>query len=260
VLAQRRTAVKSLRATGKLDVTVDQPQGGEIHRDRLRASQAILVRSPASFRLEALSPFGVSYAVASDGRELAVLIPNEGSLYRGPATARTIGAATGVAATPAEATELLLGSPAAPPLALDQAWLSVGELTAPLESMEEAESIAPEVILHAPARDDPHEIVVVGFSRTGGTPRAWLPVLFERITTDGQLEVRARFGAFRPTPAGLVATRIEIEVGGAKAVLRYGDLVVNPDLDPAKFAIATPAGMHELRFDAAGGPPPDSAS
>jgi hypothetical protein len=101
--------VLGLSGTGKLQVSVDEWRNGETVRDRLRASQAILVETPSSFRLEALSPFGVTYAVASDGREIAILIPSERALYRGQATAPTIGMATGVAASATEVTAVLLG-------------------------------------------------------------------------------------------------------------------------------------------------------
>jgi hypothetical protein len=256
-VASRRGAVQSLRATGKLQVTVDARQGEQIRRNRFRASQAILVNEPASFRLEALSPFGVTYAVASDGRDIAVLIPSESLVYRGPAALDTVAAATGVVATPADVADLLLGRPPMPPLDLDRAWISrpgvatAGGATAGGAPPGDAGDgpVPPAVLLHATAEDDPDDLVVVGFAPVDGSPGP-VPVLYERITGSGQLVLRARFGGFRPSPAGPFATRVEIQASDSEAVLTYGDFEVNPSLAAAGFSIATPSGARELRLDA----------
>ena len=87
-----------------------------------------------------------------------------------------------------------------------------------------------------------------------------VPVLYERSTIAGDLILRARFGAFAPSPAGAFATRVEITARASEAVLRYSTFEVNPPLESPPFSIPTPAGVRELRFlDAAspsGGTPP----
>lgn len=249
IVAERRAALTSLRATGKLQVTIDARRGDEIRRNRVRASQAILVQGPASFRLEALSPFGVTYAVASDGREIAVLIPSEGLVYRGSADLETVAAAIGVAATPTDITALLLGLPPAPPLDLRNAWISRPGpgATAPDDG---STALAPTVLLHATARDDPDDLVVLGFADAPSADGAFVPVLYERITGSGDLVLRARFGAFRSTAAGALASRVEIRATDSEAVLTYGDVEVNPAIEPGRFAVTTPAGAREIRLDA----------
>jgi len=250
LVSARRAAVKSLRATGKLQVTVDARRGADIRRNRFTASQAILAQSPSSFRLEALSPFGVAYAVASDGRELAVLIPSESVVYRGAAELGTVAAATGVAATPEDVTELLLGLPPAPELDLEHAWVS--HPGSPGMGGDGSDGpIAPEILLHATARDDPDDLVVVGFATIAATG-SLEPVLYERITGQGQLVLRARFGAYRAMPAGPFATRVEIQAIDSEAVLTYSDVDVNPALEASRFAVATPSGARVLRLDASG--------
>jgi hypothetical protein len=258
-VAKQRQSVERLRATGKLQVTVDARRGEEVLRNRFRASQAILVAEPASFRLEALSPFGVAYAVASDGREIAVLIPSEGLVYRGAADLDTVAAATGVVATPSDVTDLLLGRAPVPPLDLKHAWVSrPGEGTAAATSENADDAVPPLLLLHATAQDDLDDLVVVGFAPVPGGGTDLVPVLYERITGAGDLVLRARFGAFRPSPAGPFATRVEIQAIDSEAVLTYGDFEVNPSLAPGAFAIATPSGAREMRLDAVPAVAPDA--
>jgi len=111
-------------------------------------------RRPSSFRLEALSPFGVTYAVASDGHELAILIPSERAVYRGQATAPTIGVATGVAASATEVAAVLLGLPPVPKLSLGSAWVSTGAKPASPTGDLPGE-IEPTILLHAYSADAP---------------------------------------------------------------------------------------------------------
>jgi len=126
VIESRKAELHGLSGTGKLQVSVDEWRNGETVRDRLRASQAILVATPSSFRLEALSPFGVTYAVASDGHELAILIRASVRCTAVRPTAPTIGVATGVAASATEVAAVLLGLPPVPKLSLGSAWVSTG--------------------------------------------------------------------------------------------------------------------------------------
>ena len=160
-------------------------------RERLRASQAVLVATPSSFRLEALSPFGVTYAVASDGSGLVILIPSERTIYRGAATAPTIGIATGVAASAAEVTEVLLGLPPVPALSLGGAWVSSGR-EAGLAMGDVPGEIEPTVLLHAYSADAPGDTFVVGFARLPDDD-AVVAVLYERISADGEKLLEARF-------------------------------------------------------------------
>jgi hypothetical protein len=223
-------------------VTVDSANPEE-QTSQLSTSQAVLVRAPASFRLESLSPFGVSYAVASDGSRLAVLVPGEGIVYRGDAGARTIGAATGVLAEAHEVASLLLGLPPVPPLDESAAWVS----TEPPGPMNLDAGPPPVVYLHAPSRTVTGETIVVGFGDAamdrGGTES--VPVLFERIGRDGALHLRARFGGFRRVDGATVATVVVVEAPGSAAELRYRELALAPEIATDSFTIATPEGMKE---------------
>ncbi len=241
--------MRGLRATGKLQVTVDAANGSEIRRQRLTASQALLARAPDAFRLEALTPFGVGYVVATDGASIAAFAPGERVLWRGDADLATVAAATGVAAEPADVVALLLGVAPVPPLELSRARVSAG---APGTggSIDDA---TPEILLHATVRDRPEELVVVGFAHPAAGAGAWVPVLYERSTLAGELVLRARFGDFAPSPAGPLARRVEIAARGTEAVLRCSDLEVNPSIEAGAFSIATPPGVQERRFVEPGG-------
>lgn len=244
VIDQRRDEVHGLSGTGKLQVSVDELRNGETVRDRLRASQAILVESPSSFRLEALSPFGVTYAVASDGRDIAILIPSDRTVYRGQATAPTIGVATGVAASSTEVASVLLGLPPVPKLSLRDAWVSTGR-EAGLATGDLPGEIEPTILLHAYSADAPGDTFVIGFARLAGSTPAVVAVFFERISSAGEKLLEARFGAFRQVDGVPVATSITVRTPKAEAILQYADLTLNPQVEGARFSLATPAGMRE---------------
>ena len=242
LLAERRDAIRGLRGTAKLRVAVAARSPTE-PETRLSTSQAVLVRAPASFRLESLSPFGVSYVVVSDGRQLAVLAPADGLVYRGDAGAMTIGAATGVAAESFEVASLLLGLPPVPPLEESAAWVS----TDAVERVDPERGPAPVIYLHAPSRTAAGQTIVVGFGHAddAALSGAAVPVLFERIGRGGELYLRARFGGFRRVDGAIAATIVSVEAPGSEAELRYKDLSLEPSVESGRFVLATPAGMRD---------------
>jgi hypothetical protein len=244
VIDARRAELRGLSGTGKLQVSLDEWRNGETVRDRLRASQAILVETPSSFRLEALSPFGVTYAVASDGHQIAILIPSERAIYRGQATAPTIGMATGVAASATEVAAVLLGLPPVPKLSLSSAWVSSGR-EAGLATGDLPGEIEPTILLHAYSPDAPGDTFVVGFARLAGNDPAVVAVLYERISSDGEKLLEARFGAFRQVDGVPLATSITVRTPKAEAILQYGDVTLNPPVERARFSLTTPSGMRE---------------
>lgn len=243
VIDARRAALRGLSGTGKLQVSVDEWRNGETVRDRLRASQAIVVERPASFRLEALSPFGVTYAVASDGMQLSILIPGERTIYRGTASAPTLGMATGVAASSAEVAEVLLGLSPVPALSLRNAWVSRGR-EAGLATGDVPGEIEPTVLLHAYSDAAPGDTFVIGFAPLAGQD-AVAVVLFERISADGEKLLEARFGNFRTIAGVPFASAVTVRTAKAEAILQYADVTLNPTLDRGRFHLPTPAGMRE---------------
>ncbi len=259
ILARQREDVRTLRGVAKVRVRVDREPGEE--PETFSTSQAILAATPASFRLDTLSAFGVQYSAVSNGDHLAILAPNEDTVYRGEATPATIRGATGVAATGADIARLLLGQPPMPAVDTRRARVSAApggdadgtapglfpdaDGTAP-GLFPDADGTAPGLFLHAPSTDHPGERVVVGFAGAPLEARVAVPVFFERLDARGRLLLRARFGEHRDVGGHVVPTRIEIEAPGSGVTLRYRETELNPKLSAEDFRIATPPGMREL--------------
>jgi hypothetical protein len=152
--------------------------------------------------------------------------------------------ATGVAASSAEVAEVLLGLPPVPALSLGGAWVSSGR-QAGLATGEVPGEIEPTVLLHAYSAEAPGDTFVVGFARLGGAAPAVVAVLFERISSDGEKLLEARFGNFRQIGEVPLATSITVRTPKAEAVLQYGEVTLNPTVTSDRFTLATPSGMRE---------------
>src|SRR5262249_15731233 len=50
----------------------------------VRAREQVIVRRPASLRMDVMSPLGVALIVAGDNRQIAVFNPSNNTLIRGP--------------------------------------------------------------------------------------------------------------------------------------------------------------------------------
>jgi len=249
ILAEQREAVRSLRAIAKVRLTFDPLPGRD--EESFSTSQAVLAAAPAAFRLDSLSPFGVSYSAVSDGAQLAILAPDEGTIYRGDATPETVSRATGVEAGPGDIAHVLLGQPPIPPLQMRLAWVS---------SSHDAGGVAArpggagaEVFLHAPSAATPGETVVVGFARAPVAGGRTVPVAFERIDESGRVRLRARFGEHRDVGGHAIATRIEVTAPGSRVLITYREVETNPVLEPGSFRLVTPPGMRDLPLQARAG-------
>jgi hypothetical protein len=217
----------------------------------LSGTQAVLVRAPASFRFEALSPFGVAYVVASDGRDLATYLPGERLVYRGPAKAETIGAATGVSAEARDVVGFLLGRP--PAAELDAGSATVARSGGSVPSTASAESPDPELFLHVQIGKK-NGSVLIGFGALAGP--ILVPVFYERLSPSGDLELHAHFADFEPVGSLPVARLIEVTTPGIEASLRYSALTLDPATPSERFVLATPPGVKEVAYQQAPGAEP----
>ncbi len=244
LLTQRRRAAPTLRGSSRIRITMRTTEGD----NRFGTNQAVVLRPPGSFRFDALSAFGVSYAVASDGQKIAIFVPNEGRVYRGLASAHAIAAATGVRASPDEIVAALLGDPPIDPTDLESAWTSRPG-TRPMSGPRASEPW-PEIVLHAASRSRPGETVAIGFAQPGSGDEV-VPVRFERHQRDGQVDLRTLFDDFDESGPRLLPRRISVITPEATAELEYGSIEIDIEVKPAAFAIPTPRGMEEV-----GLPPP----
>lgn len=241
VLEEQRQSIESLRGVAKMRITFDARPGQD--EESFSTTQAVLAEAPASFRLDTLSAFGVSYTAVSDGSNLAVLAPDEGTIYRGQATPETLASATGVAAGPKDIARVLLGQPPMPEIDERLAWVSSSHDGGGVEASPGGKGS--EVFLHAPSATVPGETVVVGFARApeGGVA---VPVSFERIDGNGRARLRARFGEHVNVAGYVLPNRIDVSAPGSRVSVSYRDVEANPDLEAESFRIVTPPGMRAL--------------
>lgn len=229
-----RVAEKDLRSIDALGkVRIATPE------NRLRASQVVMARAPDAFRIEVLAPFGISYAVATDGETLAALSTQENILFRGPPDEQTIAEVIGIALSPRDMTSLLLGRPPVRAETLASSWTSNRPLG---DAPPGADS--PLVFLHA--ADGANTSIVIGFTRMSlrREPKI-VPVSFQRIARNGQQLLRATFEDFTEVDKALIPQRIRIHAAATDAVIEYSEVQANKLLPRATFLIPTPPGATE---------------
>ncbi|HVM95283.1 MAG TPA: hypothetical protein VMT89_02785, partial [Candidatus Acidoferrales bacterium] len=78
LLRQRRDALQSLRGLARLRYRDPHESGS--------ARQAIVVQRPDHVRVEVLALFGTAFLLVADGNAISAYVPDERTLYRGPAT------------------------------------------------------------------------------------------------------------------------------------------------------------------------------
>jgi outer membrane lipoprotein-sorting protein len=100
-LGQRENAVRSMQSAAVMEYT-----GGGQH---FKARENIIVRRPASMRVDVMSVAGVVLVVAADGGQIAVFDSGKNTLMHGPASAATLERYARIPMTPDAATRLLLG-------------------------------------------------------------------------------------------------------------------------------------------------------
>ncbi|MGA2411100.1 MAG: hypothetical protein ABSG46_12015, partial [Candidatus Binataceae bacterium] len=100
-LAQRDKMILSMQTSAIMEYT-----GGGEH---LKARETIVVRRPASVRVEVMSPIGVALVLAADAGQVAIFDPSKNTLLQGPATAATLDRYARIPMTPEAAVRLLMG-------------------------------------------------------------------------------------------------------------------------------------------------------
>ena len=101
---ERREGFQSLEGLAK--VRVKTAQGS------LSGTQVVIAAKPASLRAETLSPFGTPLlSLASDGKQLAVLVPGDNLFYRGTASPENLTRFTRLPLPPPALVDILLWQP-----------------------------------------------------------------------------------------------------------------------------------------------------
>ena len=219
-LAERRTAVRSIRGFAQIAY-----ESGE---DNIGARHAVLVRRPDHFRLEVLSPLGALAVIATDARELVVYDRRAARIYRGPATAGSVGVYTQVPVEVADVTSILLGTP--PERA------ATGPVTVTRD--EEAKAFK----LTMP--------VALGRHLVWFDPATLAPVASETPLPDG-VRLRVAFGEYREIGTLRFPHAIDMraEPGDRVVRVRYGTPSLNTEIAETLFAFPPREGLQELVID-----------
>lgn len=216
-LAERRAAIHSIRGFAQIAY--------ETGDDNLGARHAVLVRRPDHFRLEVLSPFGALAVIATDARELVVYARREAKIYRGPASAASVGAYTQVPVDVADVTSILLGSPP------DRTATGPG----------------------AVSRDEEARAFKLTIPVDGGRQLVWfeperlVPVASETPLADG-LRLRVAFGEYKDIGTFRFPHAIDMkaEPGNRIVRVRYATPSLNTDIADNLFRFPPREGLQEL--------------
>lgn len=101
---EQSKALHSLQGLAKVRVKTDQGS--------LSGTQVVIVAKPAQLRAETLSPFGNPLlSLASDGRQLTVLVPGDNLFFSGEATAENLTRFTRMPLPPTALVDILLWQP-----------------------------------------------------------------------------------------------------------------------------------------------------
>ncbi|OQY64838.1 MAG: hypothetical protein B6D46_15380 [Polyangiaceae bacterium UTPRO1] len=225
-LAARREAVRSLRGFAQVAYETGDGDVGARH--------AVLARSPDHFRLEVLSPFGALAVVASDARELVVYARREAKIYRGPATAASVGAYARVSIEVGDVTSVLLGMP------------PQRQSTGPASVVRDEAAGAFKLV--APTAD--------GRALVWLEPETLLPVASETPLANGG-RLRVAFGSYQTIGSLRFPHAIDMraEPGGHVVHVRYAAPSLNTAIADDLFSVPPRPGLEELALDqyAAGG-------
>ena len=100
-MAQRDRSLDSLQTSAVMEYT----NGA----DHVKAREEIVVRRPASMRVEAMQPFGVALIVVAQDARLQIFEPSKNTLMRGTADAATLARFARIPMAPRDAVGLLMG-------------------------------------------------------------------------------------------------------------------------------------------------------
>ncbi|MFN2425139.1 MAG: DUF4292 domain-containing protein [Candidatus Binatia bacterium] len=103
VLSAQDLAVARFRAQAKLDYRSPQQS--------FRSTQVVVVRGPSSARIDVMNPFGVSYSVATDGKQLSAYDRRQGVYYQGLAQAESFRRFIGIPMGSSDFAAVLRGLP-----------------------------------------------------------------------------------------------------------------------------------------------------
>ena len=185
------------------------------------------MQRPEQLRLETLSFLGAILIVTVNDKEIIGYHTREGAFVRGRPTKENLLRLTEIPLELNEITALLLGLP---PVQTKGNWQQNGNAL---------------VFKSAGGEND-----VVSFESQQAVPTKW-----QRINSNGEVELTASFTDYMSTSAGLFPARIYVEAPPRKKQLeiRYQEPEFNVTLPPDLFSQQKPAHAKEFPIEAVGG-------
>ncbi len=187
-------------------------------------TQALLAEKPDRFRAETLNPFGFGsplLLMATDGSELAVMVPGEGLMFRGEASSRNLQRFTRLPLQPADLVHLLLYQ--VPVIPYAERTGSVGAAGDYLLQLQGTENRRQELWFDQTRR-----------------------LVESTYYVDDDLALRVRYDNFSaeelPFPRSAF---MEMPQQQAEASLTFSELATNVVPETQRFRLATPKGYEE---------------
>ncbi len=211
------------------DAVMDYAGGGQ----HLKVRETVVVKRPASLRVEALTPFGVAAVVAANGTTVAIYEPSNNTFYRGAASADTLDRFARIPLPPAQAVKLLMGllpqgeaDFAAPASVWSENGMLVGSYSMPAGEVDE-----------------------LGFAD------GQLRMVRARDSSGGGYEVN--YSDYRDIGGLEFAHRLEAKFlnTGIRLNVKYNDVIVNPTVSDSQFVLVPQGTVRMIDLDrpAAGG-------
>jgi outer membrane lipoprotein-sorting protein len=222
VLDSRDDALASFRAQARLDYRSPEQS--------FRSTQVVVVRAPASARIEVMNPFGISYTVATDGKVLSAFDRRQRVFYQGSAQAESFRRFTGI---PLAANELAAVLRGLPPAIGEMRWAAV-------------QPTAGGWLMQRRLSGGGLQQVVVDSSS--------LIPLSVKITGDRERhDVEVKYSDYRDVSGVVVPFRIEVSFrDGSFLELVYKSVQRDVTLSEGAFRIDRPAGARLVRIDTEG--------
>ncbi|MCH7911523.1 MAG: DUF4292 domain-containing protein [Deltaproteobacteria bacterium] len=220
ILAQRIDRFRSLRSLARVTYWKTEEKGS--------IQGAFLVRRPDRLRMETLSLLGAILVLTVDGNEVVGFYPREGTFYRGRASKKNLARYIQIPLELRDLTSLLMGLP---PVEIHWPW--------------EGENLRIQRSLSGGGSE------VVTFDPDMGIPIGW-----ERVGPDGEVELSAVFSDFISTPVGPFPLRISLESYGSqeeRLEIRYQEPEVNVALSASLFVQQKPSHVREFPLESLGG-------
>lgn len=218
-LAQRGDRIRSLRSLSSINYRYEEERGG--------FKAALLIHRPDRLRLETLSPLGAILVLTANENEVVGFLPRKRVLYRGASSKRNLIRFTQIPLELAELTSLLLGMP---PTTQGAPWSGEGH------TLERSLSNG-------------------GIERIDFDPTAGVPVAWDRLDAEGNIELRAVFSDFISTPVGSFPQKILLESGTEDKTweIRYREPEVNVEIPMPLFVQQKPNHVREISLESLGG-------